>query len=389
LTLLHLRLEGLTTDVLALSKSDVEGLGADHLAVHLLDGLGGLIGGRVANETEVARSSVLVLHDLAGSDSSKGVELSSETLVIPLIVKVLDVKVDTGRLGLVLHALLLVGSAEFVITLGPLLGTTDVKLLSLPLLVVELIGSLLGRLVRDKVDETETLGGTVFLLGKGGRDNVAVSLEQVLELLLGSLEVNVLDEDVGELSTLLLDLGLTLLLSDVVADEDLLVVEQHTVDGGDSGVGGVTSRVVDEGESTGLSSLVGSDLAGENVTESGKGVVKSLVVNALVKVLDEDVSLAGLAEGGVTLGPHDSARAVLDKGVVEMLEGALTVGGVKVVDVGVSERTTGNGVTADSDAIINRCSRDPSHATHLATGPIKLKISKSMASVTVLSSSPT
>ena len=81
--------------------------------------------------------------------------------------------------------------------------------------------------------------------------------------------------------------------------------------------------------------------------------MESLVVNALVEVLDEDVSLTSLAEGGVTLGPHDSARAVLDEGVVEVLEGALTVGSVEIVDVGVSERTTGDGITADSDAEIS------------------------------------
>ena len=33
----------------------------------------------------------------------------------------------------------------------------------------------------------------------------------------------------------------------------------------------------------------------------------NLVVDLLVQVLDEDVALAGLAEGGVTLRPHDTA----------------------------------------------------------------------------------
>ena len=32
-----------------------------------------------------------------------------------------------------------------------------------------------------------------------------------------------------------------------------------------------------------------------------------LIVDLLVEVLDEDVALAGLAEGGVTLRPHDTA----------------------------------------------------------------------------------
>lgn len=33
-----------------------------------------------------------------------------------------------------------------------------------------------------------------------------------------------------------------------------------------------------------------------------------LVVDLLVQVLDEDVALSGLAESGVTLRPHDTAK---------------------------------------------------------------------------------
>ena len=32
-----------------------------------------------------------------------------------------------------------------------------------------------------------------------------------------------------------------------------------------------------------------------------------LVVNAFVKILDEDIALTSLAERGVALGPHDTA----------------------------------------------------------------------------------
>jgi hypothetical protein len=74
-----------------------------------------------------------------------------------------------------------------------------------------------------------------------------------------------------------------------------------------------------------------------------------------------------------------------------VLKGALAVGSVEVVDVGVAERATRHSVTADSDTA---SSDEVAHAlnqdfTHEATGPIMLKISKSMASVTELSSSPT
>lgn len=77
--------------------------------------------------------------------------------------------------------------------------------------------------------------------------------------------------------------------------------------------------------------------------------MECLVVNALVEVLDEDVSLASLPQGGVALRPHDSARLTLDERVVEVLESPLAVGGVEVVDIGVTERSSSDGVTANTD----------------------------------------
>ena len=72
----------------------------------------------------------------------------------------------------------------------------------------------------------------------------------------------------------------------------------------------------------------------------------------------------------------------------------LTISGVEVVDICVAEGTTGHGITANTDAIDGPRSgklgqNDRKVATNLATGPIMLKISKSIASVTVGSSSPT
>lgn len=253
---------------------------------------------------------------------------------------------------------------SFTLRLG--LSPTGVELLAINLLLVELVNSLPGGLVVLVVDETETLGDTLLVPGKGNRDGGTEGLDQVLEFSVSDLEVNVLDVDVGKLGTQLLDLGETLLLADVVTNVNLLVVQKHTVDGLDGSVGGLTSRVVDEArrqsvtaiaeiwlhsrEASALAILIGTDLARKNVTESSKGVVESLVVNALVEVLDENVSLTSLPQSGVTLRPHDSARLTLDERVVEVLEGPLTVGSVKVVDVGVTERSSSDGVTANTDA---------------------------------------
>ena len=96
------------------------------------------------------------------------------------------------------------------------------------------------------------------------------------------------------------------------ADVHLLVVEQHAVDSLDSSLRGLGGLVVDEAVALGAAVLIGGDLAREDVAESGERVVEGLVVDSLVQVLDEDVALAGLAEGGVTLGPHDAATKHLE-----------------------------------------------------------------------------
>ncbi len=164
----------------------------------------------------------------------------------------------------------------------------------------------------------------------------------------------VLDVDVGELRLQLLSLGDSLLLADVMTDVDLLVVQKHTVDGLDSGIGGFSSLVVDKTVTSRLAILVESDFAGENVTEGSEGVVKSLfpkeeevrtnqphaimtprtsvglststhlVVNSLIQVLDEDVSLRTLPQSRVTLRPHDPAGSSLDQRVVETVERSFT-----------------------------------------------------------------
>jgi len=115
-----------------------------------------------------------------------------------------------------------------------------------------------------------------------------------------------------------------------------------------------------------------SDLARENVAKGGKGVMKSLVVDGGIQVLNKDVALASLAKGRVTLRPHDAAGSALDQGVVELLEGALTVVGAVVVDVGVSERATGDGVTADTDGCDLANRREELEEHGLGDGRVKL-----------------
>jgi hypothetical protein len=57
---------------------------------------------------------------------------------------------------------------------------------------------------------------------------------------------------------------------------DLLVVQQHTVDGLDSRLGSLGAVIVDKAITLGASALVCCDLARKDVTEGGKSVMKSL-----------------------------------------------------------------------------------------------------------------
>lgn len=383
-------LELALADILALGKSDIEGLAIDHALVHLSDGLGGVIGVAEADEAEalalaelavtlllgllLSRTLLLLLllglalllvllvllilllalderiaHDLGGGDGAILGEHGTELLIIDIITEVLDVQVDTLVLVGLLEAGSLVRPAELLLALVLLLGTTDVEVLATEVLAVEIINSLGSSLVGGEVDETEATGLALLVAGKGGRSDLTELLEELTELVVGDLVVNVLDINVGEVGLHLLELALAVLLGNVVADVDLLLVQKHAVDVLDGLGSSLIGLVVDETVALGVTVLVLGNLARKDVAEGSEGVVKSLVVNGSIEVLDEDVAGTGLAEGGVTLGPHDAARASLDEGVVELLKSLLAISGGVVVDVGVAEGATGDSIAADTD----------------------------------------
>ena len=93
-TLGVLDLKLLPADLLALSEGDVDGLLANHLAVHLSHGPGGLVRGGEAHEAEAAGVVLLVNSDLGRGDGAEGGELQAELLIIDGVIKVLDVEVD-------------------------------------------------------------------------------------------------------------------------------------------------------------------------------------------------------------------------------------------------------------------------------------------------------
>jgi hypothetical protein len=62
----------------------------------------------------------------------------------------------------------------------------------------------------------------------------------------------------------------------VVADVDLLVVEEHAVDRVNGSVSSLAGLVVNESETARVAVLIGGDLAREDVAEGGERVVEGL-----------------------------------------------------------------------------------------------------------------
>ena len=75
----------------------------------------------------------------------------------------------------------------------------------------------------------------------------------------------------------------------MVADIDLLVVQQHAVDRLDGGVSGIGSFVVNETVALGTAMLIGGDLAREDVAEGSERVVQSLVISLLAENVLRDL----------------------------------------------------------------------------------------------------
>jgi len=81
---------------------------------------------------------------------------------------------------------------------------------------------------------------------------------------------------------------------------------------------------------------------GENILKFNKG-------DALVKILDEQVTLTALTLRGVTARPHDTARLALQCVAVKSIKSLLSILGVLEVDVCITKRMLILHITANTD----------------------------------------
>ena len=336
--------------LLALSERHVERLGAHDAAVHVGDGFGGLLRRAEADEAEALGAAVLD-HDLGAGDGAEAGELLAQALVVNGVVQVLDVQVDAHVAVLALLLLLLVHLLERVDALELLLEAADKETLARrrKVGVVELVDGGLGRLGLLEVDEAVALALAVVALGHHGARDLAVLLEHLAQLLVVVRVAEVLDVDVGELLVgAAVGVG-ALIARHEAAHVDLLVVEQHVVHVLDGRLGRLIGLEVHEAVAARVRVLVDHDLARQDVAERGEGVVESLVVDALLQVLDEHVAHARLAQRRIALRPHDAHGSAHKRLEVHRVEGALGIGRLMEVHVGVAERLLRDLIAAHAD----------------------------------------
>ena len=143
--------------LLPLGQGNVQRLRHDDPSVHLGDGLGGLLRGGEADEAE-ALGAALLAHHLGGGDGAVGSELLPQPLIIDGVVQVLDVEIDSLVSVESLQLQLLEFLLQLGLSLGLLLGSTDVESLATNVGAVQLLHGLLGGLRVLEGDESEALG---------------------------------------------------------------------------------------------------------------------------------------------------------------------------------------------------------------------------------------
>jgi len=329
-----------------LSEVNVQRLRAEDLSVHLGESAVGLLGGRITDETETLGLTLVVLHDDGRGNGSKLLEFLAENSIRNLIIEILDVQV-----GALAHPLFQQGDVvglELLLPLRPLLGPGNVDNLSLELKVVDVIDSGNSALVGLVVEESEAPGFSLSVLHQHSAGDLSVLLEEILNFFVRGGGVQVLDVHVGKVFGVLLH---PFLLGNKGANihNERRRPDVHAIHFRNGIISHLFSLIMNKAITLALSLFVNSDLARKNVSKVREGVVQGLVINGLVQVLDEHVSNTGLSHGGITLRPHDTARLVLDGNIVQGLQSTLGVKGVVEVDVGISERSAGDSITANTN----------------------------------------
>mmetsp|Transcript_21176 Transcript_21176/g.55061 ORF Transcript_21176/g.55061 Transcript_21176/m.55061 type:complete len:479 (-) Transcript_21176:691-2127(-) len=257
-----------TAYLTGLVKGNVKGLVGKDGVVHGSDSTSSLIGRAVADKAKALALSLLVLHDTSRGNGTELSKALTKLVIINRLIQVLDVKVHTSPLSLLVKAALFPLSTELSLSLGLFLGLGDDHLLTkssntllavtlLVFFLAHLLKHLLGNLRIFKVDETKTTARTTFISHHNSADHLTVLGEEFLELFGSDFKAKVLDVKVGEF------LGATLLplsAGNEVGHGHLLAVDEHIVHLLNSRVGLLELLELDEAISLGGTALVHGNL---------------------------------------------------------------------------------------------------------------------------------
>jgi hypothetical protein len=83
--LCNLAFELLPPHLTPLGEGHVQGLGANHLVVHLRNGLGSFVRRGEANETKALGSALFIAHDLTARDRAEWLELGTELVIVDVV----------------------------------------------------------------------------------------------------------------------------------------------------------------------------------------------------------------------------------------------------------------------------------------------------------------
>jgi hypothetical protein len=195
----NLALQLLPSNLTALSERDIEGLGTNHLVVHICYSLGGLLRNGEANETEALGVILIVTHDFGAGDGSERLKLCAELFVVNVVVEILDIEVDPLILAQLLHLGMFVRPPELFLTFDLLLSPGHEKFPAIVFSVVEFLDRFGSIEMILEVDESKTSALPLGIdLKDGGGDGPEVG-EQLPQSFLTDIRVQVLDVDVGEL----------------------------------------------------------------------------------------------------------------------------------------------------------------------------------------------
>mmetsp|Transcript_8527 Transcript_8527/g.12160 ORF Transcript_8527/g.12160 Transcript_8527/m.12160 type:complete len:356 (-) Transcript_8527:151-1218(-) len=243
-----------------------------------------------------------------------------------------------------LGLLLLCGLSSFFLEL--FLDLLLLLLLSIGTCLSTCLSSILIRLFfRSRGGSGSLFAPTWGSHGNGSTDHLSEFREFLRKLGIVPLQGNILDVKIGEVI-----LSGTSSATHEFSDLHLLSVNEHTIKLINGGMGSFSSFIMNVSVSLGRSRLsVGDNLAGKNISKQRKGIVELLVVNALIEILDKDISNSRATEGGIPLTPHDTTGLSLNIGEIHRVECTLGIRELVKINIRVPEGTTSDCIATDTD----------------------------------------